>query len=134
MTLRDYILKQVNGKLKIANLFSNLFGAVCPHCQHKFEGYGILDEETTHCIGCKKDVNYAHKLHLKTLLLTKNKQPIQCFIDNTFIDQLIPQLRNIKYEEYMQQKFHVVFMLRGLCIEGTFTLTQANVIMHINLL
>lgn len=94
----------------------------------------ILDEEISHYLECKHDVNYVHKLHLKTLLFTKNKKPIQCFIDNTLIDQLTPWLHTIKYEEYMQQKSNFLFTLREIFIEGTFTLTQANAIMHVNLL
>ena len=73
-----------------------------------------------------------HKLHLEILLLTNKKKPIQCFIHGSLIDELIPPLHHIKYEEYVQDKSKVVFILRELSIQGTFTLTQANAIKHVN--
>ena len=127
-------MQQVQGILKIANPFSNPFTAFCPKCEHKFEGFGVLNEQTTHCIRCNKNVTYVHKLHLKTLLFTDRKKPIQCFIPSSLVEQLIPSLCTIKYEEYMHDKEKVVFILRELSIEGTFTLSQTNAIKDVNLM
>ena len=45
-TLTTHVLQQVQGILKIANPFSNPFTTFCPKCEHKFEGFGVLDEQT----------------------------------------------------------------------------------------
>ena len=50
------------------------------------------------------------------------------------IDKLIPAIRTLKYEEYTQNKSKVIFTPRQLSIEGHFTLTQSNAIVHVSLM
>lgn len=67
-------------------------------------------------------------MHLKTILATENKQTIYCSVDHHIIKELVPQIAEIKYEDYIENKSKFVFTLREISIKAKFTLTQNNII------
>lgn len=129
-TLTFTPLLQVDGILKVANPFSVPFYAFCPQCSYKFENYGMLEDNTAHCTRCHQKVTYVYSLHLNTILTTENKQTIQCSLDKSTIEQLLPALQNTTYEDYKEDKSRVIFILRDFTTKGHFTLNQNNLITH----
>ncbi|XP_057852675.2 uncharacterized protein LOC131062948 [Cryptomeria japonica] len=121
---------EVDGILKVANPFSVPFHAFCPQCNYKFENYGMLEDNSAHCTRCHKKVNYVYSLQLNTILTAENKETIQCSLDKSTVEQLLPALQNTTYEDYKEDKSRVIFILRDFTTKGHFTLNQNNLITH----
>ena len=99
------------GVLNPTNAYCNPFYAFYPKCTYKFDNYGTIHEKTTHCTKCNEDVEYIYYLHIKVFITKDNNQAIHYFAEKNIAENFWPSLKNMTYEEYINDKSTIIFLL-----------------------
>ena len=99
------------GNLTIENAYSSPFHASCSKCNYRFESYGTLNAEKGYGNRCNEHVSYKYLLYLKAIITNDNQQPVHCSIENNIVQQLLLALTNINYQQNIDDKSEVIFML-----------------------
>jgi len=68
--------------------------------------------------------NYSHWLKC-SIINTKNTK-VPCYLRDNILRKLLPNLTPLSYEDYLRDKYVVIYILRDFVVHGKFILNQDN--------
>ena len=80
---------------------------------------------------CNKDCHFTYEHCINVIIKTTGNIGIPCIVRDPILQELIPDLQQMSYDIYLQNKPATIYMLRDLQAHGYFTLNEDNVVLHI---
>ena len=85
------------------------------------------------CLQCSTKRPFKYQHCINATIRTIDKQTLQCIIREPLLHNILPSLIDMSYETYLQKKRATVYMLRDLQAHGRFTISEDNIVLHLEL-
>jgi hypothetical protein len=103
LLLTTILYKQVEGTLKIENVYSTPFEHVCAICNFLVNASASIEDTTIDCMkyNQKCPCLYRHCIH--AIIRSISNSVLQCIIREPILKTLLPNLIQMPYEIYLQK-------------------------------
>ena len=124
--------KQVEGILIATNPYSTPFEPVCAICNSPVNSSIAIANATIFCSQCNDNFPFLYKHCINAVIESITNNFVQCIIREPLLHDLLPDLKSMSYETYLQQKATTVYILRDFKIQSKFTLNEDSELLHVN--
>jgi len=118
---------QVQGTLRPKNVYSPPFEPICAICNHPIFALALPPNAHCYCSTCDKDTDFLFS-HSICCVLQKKDSNIECTVRRPLLDELLPELIEISYEDYQKDISSALDLLHTFQKKCNFVMTLDNVL------
>ena len=117
--------------LRALSSYSTPFEHVCAICNFVISSSILISNGTIYCSKCNNNCPFVYKHCINATIESITKNIVPCTIREPLVHDVLPPLKGMSYEQYLQKKEAVVYMLRDLRIHSRFLLNEDNELLHV---
>jgi len=123
-----FFVKQVEGNLKVANIFSSPFELVWNKCNLSIEPFGSVERTLLHCTRCRLQTPFRNSHRIHCLIKTIENTTIRCIMRNNLLQKVFPTMTTLTYKDYCNKTSDIIYELQNFQVQGIFTLNHENIV------
>ena len=117
--------------LKALNSYSTPFEPIFAICNSVINSSILISNGTIYCSKCNNNFPFVYKHCINATIESITKNIVHCTIREPLVHDLLPRLKPMSYEKYLQEKETIVYMLRDLRIHSKFLLNEDSELLHV---
>ena len=118
------LFQHIQGTLTVPSAYSTPFELICGKCNFPIAPSTVIEDTMVDCIKCKEKCDFIYSHRLNCIIRTVNNTVLQCCLRNIVVlKQLLPQITELSYEDYLKKNPATIYMLVTFeCMVGLFSM------------
>ena len=96
------------------------------------ENFGSIQGMMLQCSKCQAQTTFSYQHRLKCAIVNKEIGKVPCTLRDSALQKLLPDLIVLSYEDYVKDKFAIIYMLRDFTVNGNFILNHDYIILDVD--
>lgn len=117
--------------LKELNSYSTPFEPVGAICNSVISSSILISDGTIYCSKCNNNCPFIYKHCINATIESITKNMVHCTIREPLVHDLLPRLKPMSYEQYLQENETIAYMLCDLRIHSKFLSNEDSELLHV---